>query len=112
MNTRQRCEAVRLQCFLVDDHHRRSAVTDLAGGRGGDAAVLGQQLDTRDRFERRIKANAFVDGMHFAGLGAIEASHFKRHDLVVERASLGAGDSSEEHTSELQSLMRTSYAVC
>src|SRR3546814_2631717 len=51
MNTRQRCEAVRLQCFLVDDHHRRSAVTDLAGGRGGDAAVLGQQLDTRDRFE-------------------------------------------------------------
>src|SRR3546814_10226347 len=35
----------------------------------------------------------------------------KRPEVVALRRGIGAKDSSEEHTSELQSLMRKSYAV-
>src|SRR3546814_3383999 len=35
----------------------------------------------------------------------------QRHGVGARRARSGVGDRSEEHTSELQSLMRISYAV-
>src|SRR3546814_3551476 len=34
-----------------------------------------------------------------------------QHDIIMMDEWVGAGDRSEEHTSELQSLMRISYAV-
>src|SRR3546814_1947091 len=36
---------------------------------------------------------------------------FRRYEPVPDAEAAGAGPRSEEHTSELQSLMRTSYAV-
>src|SRR3546814_8707575 len=44
----------------------------------------------------------------------VSPRHDRRVALVCRRAAAGVGDGagrSEEHTSELQSLMRTSYAV-
>src|SRR3546814_4954744 len=59
------------------------------------------------------------DGMAIVGLwiGSAGQFHEGRHDVdqmprfAHERAARLRGDRSEEHTSELQSLMRISYAV-
>src|SRR3546814_6894457 len=56
----------------------------------------------------------FATGQVFPGLAGAERHYRQWWDAfgnVVERAPLGGAWRSEEHTSELQSLMRTSYAV-
>src|SRR3546814_6760136 len=45
------------------------------------------------------------------GLGIAEAANQKAVAYAKERLQGGGSDRSEEHTSELQSLMRISYAV-
>src|SRR3546814_9579057 len=59
-------------------------------------------------------ARAVVGGDHFEH--ALEAALHRRvaqvdHQRAQRRIDFGRGDRSEEHTSELQSLMRSSYAV-
>src|SRR3546814_7989664 len=89
---------------------------------GGDARMLG-------RGDERIQAGDIVaiDVDDFLNLGIeirvlqcedqarIDDVRAVEFDAVHARASgiarLGIGDRSEEHTSELQSLMRSSYAV-
>src|SRR3546814_6359200 len=97
----------------------------VAVGPQADAVVLEHRLALRERFaQQRIgEALALVDGQGGAGqlrvlAGAVAAlgrmhavapvEHPVRQRRVAHRL---AGDRSEEHTSELQSLMRISYAV-
>src|SRR3546814_3989470 len=54
----------------------------------------------------------FIAGAHLVG-GAIDGT--AHHDPLIQRNvafEAAGGKRSEEHTSELQSLMRISYAVC
>src|SRR3546814_7002473 len=44
-------------------------------------------------------------------LGSGKSLDQRRHRFVMGIPAISAGDRSEEHTSELQSLMRSSYAV-
>src|SRR3546814_3857423 len=63
----------------------------------------------RDRIGKvRERGSAFVGGHHQIRIVAVMAHHIARmHQLAIDQV-VGR---SEEHTSELQSLMRTSYAV-
>src|SRR3546814_1056003 len=72
--------------------HRRAL--DRRGGQIGDAA---------DRLQHRRDI-----GVHVA---AIASGRKLRLPAIAADADLGRAVRSEEHTSELQSLMRTSYAV-
>src|SRR3546814_3251033 len=74
-----------------DIHHRARAV------------AVGQLADIVAENTRRND----VDGGERARRGDIEAVH----PYQVARQPKGKRDRSEEHTSELQSLMRNSYAV-
>src|SRR3546814_3837500 len=97
-----------------------------------DHDVAGLHLAAENRLDRRILAfqhdggtgefqNAFVDAHSFddaAALGEIAVQHRKAAVLAVgvgfaaDAALFTIGvERSEEHTSELQSLMRISYAV-
>src|SRR3546814_5238524 len=62
----------------------------------------------------RLHAGQLVDGVaQRVRLGLVQASagqHLDRADQVLDRIGQRAGGRSEEHTSELQSLMRISYA--
>src|SRR3546814_4326762 len=70
------------------EHHRRRAP---AGGRGASAAVTG--------IRRRLCGTA----------GCLCRAHRAKYRRAIEPDE--RAQRSEEHTSELQSLMRTSYAV-
>src|SRR3546814_4861340 len=82
---------------------------------GGERPALGFGVPVgAGRGERRLEAAAPEVLQHGEGHHALEHRHldllaFAGGELVIE----GGGDavSSEEHTSELQSLMRISYAV-
>src|SRR3546814_4199574 len=80
-------------CLFLDHDLR------VAGDPGGEIG------GKRDRFVKRV------------GMKALGAAKHRRHrfdrgaDDVVVRVLLGQRHRSEEHTSELQSLMRISYAV-
>src|SRR3546814_1435406 len=83
----------------------------LVGAGGDDAGV--ERVDEVGRFRRRAGGD-LEDGLQpvlaVAGvdpLGAVAGEEV----LVEHQARLGLEDRSEEHTSELQSLMRISYAV-
>src|SRR3546814_3943639 len=54
-----------------------------------------------------IEANRLTNAAHIAPIGADAAPARGKPDILVP----GVDDRSEEHTSELQSLMRSSYAV-
>src|SRR3546814_9807789 len=76
------------------------------GGQAGPGGVVGVGVE-------RV---AFVPGLAKArlGVGAELEQALEDGDLVVDVAALllqAGGDRSEEQTSELQSLMRNSYAV-
>src|SRR3546814_4508559 len=84
-----------------------------------DAGALGRRvLGRRDHLHRAVlesdgeaEAAIFAIGRHHQ---ALEASFIEIGAVRIEageHAVDGAPDRSEEHTSELQSLMRTSYAV-
>src|SRR3546814_5622516 len=66
-------------------------------------AVVERRLDPARLRRVRDKVDPFGP---FVGIVEVER---RRDDLVANRED--AEDRSEEHTSELQSLMRTSYAV-
>ncbi len=90
-DARQRLHAQRLEPVLVDDHHARGAVADLAGGRRRQLAAFGiDQLHALHAFQRHIEADAFVDGVHLRL--AVGGGDFQRQDLVLEGAGLGRGD--------------------
>src|SRR3546814_3718326 len=78
--------------------------SDLHGvQRGALAQVVGHHPDGQAMLHRRIAADAAdVDGVLAGALG-------RRHVAIA--GPVVDHDRSEEHTSELQSLMRISYAV-
>src|SRR3546814_7443120 len=76
------------------DHHRR---------RGGGCAHHRQFGQGTEGARRRTRQGVQGAEIQEAGLS--------RHDLPRLEADEDAADRSEEHTSELQSLMRISYAV-
>src|SRR3546814_5485960 len=105
---------------LVDEHVDRAELRlDLvegAGDRFGFAHVAGD----RDRLGAD-RAHRGESGFEMVGLAAkdrdlrAQPGELDRHALAEPGAAAGYRDHlsvrSEEHTSELQSLMRTSYAV-
>src|SRR3546814_2834653 len=101
--------------------HQLRVVLDGLGHRAEDDALLGQLLAERgadrDRVEHRVHGHAGELGafMQRNTELVVGVEQLLRHfvERLVLRA-LGRGviaDRSEEHTSELQSLMRNSYAV-
>src|SRR3546814_8247576 len=83
---------------IEDDVDRLDAVAD----RDRDLARLGLEVEQRDVGIARESAAVVPVGTVALGVVA-------HGDGIGAR--LGHGDRSEEHTSELQSLMRSSYAV-
>src|SRR3546814_10713372 len=82
-----------------------------AAGIGGEPVFLEAASGVvAGRFEHHVDAPAQVARDRTAV--ALQAGHHLDLALAVEHAALGRGPQrSEEHTSELQSLMRISYAV-
>src|SRR3546814_12392410 len=95
------------QCHLLvgDDHHRFQIAQIFIG-----APVLGEF----DRGAEKLAVVAFELGLEpleqGEGIGG-RAGKAADHAAVVQAAHLLCVGRSEEHTSELQSLMRSSYAV-
>src|SRR3546814_839530 len=89
---------------IVDAEHRQRHPVGVVVVEHLELAISGDRGD-------RLAAKFGVDlDRRAAGLLMIEIVAVDRH-LAVERAELLIGERSEEHTSELQSLMRLSYAV-
>src|SRR3546814_3119339 len=92
---------------------------DEAAGKGGEATVgIFAVLDPRDHAGQRLRGlrggdDQLVGVVPDLGVGGEAVLH--RFDVArfdrVEEALRHVADRSEEHTSELQSLMRISYAV-
>src|SRR3546814_3672726 len=123
------------RCALVTGVQTCALPILLGGGRGEGAADLADQralgpqaaglveevthlgrhvAETRRRAEDdRVIARQLVDRGDRRLLVELHAGllgHFARHQFrYAPEGHLGAGNRSEEHTSELQSLMRTSY---
>src|SRR3546814_1311819 len=83
-----------------------------------DQEGQGDEEDRDDQHERRDRIDLWgdADADHAEDIdrqrGSAGAGHEVGNDEVVERDDEGQhGARSEEHTSELQSLMRISYAV-
>src|SRR3546814_2630372 len=85
---------------------------------GGRAAGRRQEVDSQgdetlqrhapdDVLDVRVEAAVLVDDQHRRQPAHVAGG--ARH--VARQLAMGAGERSEEHTSELQSLMRISYAV-
>src|SRR3546814_7563917 len=84
-----------------------AAESDAQPGRHRRAVVLGDDLDDLERLDRHRRVDPFeIGGDPFVAGKAAAPRHRVAGAL---RAPLDIR--SEEHTSELQSLMRTSYAV-
>src|SRR3546814_2795198 len=81
---------------------RRDRQADAAGEEAGAAQLLGGVLPAAP--------GGRLDG-ELVRAGEALLLGEDRQALGVERGGKGLGDRSEEHTSELQSLMRISYAV-
>src|SRR3546814_6484968 len=64
-----------------------------------------EKLDYRNRFIEAVLGGVSAGVIGLDGDGRIDLANRKAGDFLDERTR------SEEHTSELQSLMRTSYAV-
>src|SRR3546814_9811737 len=92
--------------------------TDVAGMATHSAASIRLQSEAPEQFLRRVPSghpffNRDLPDMH-AGVGRAVGGGSKSRIALVWRtavAGLCIGARSEEHTSELQSLMRISYAV-
>src|SRR3546814_1356328 len=95
----------------------------LAFGQAGAEQVIGDALaEVLD--DLRLRETVIEVGLDFnVGIGgsrlnavqrqklALARALLKRPDLLVANEAISVLDRSEEHTSELQSLMRISYAV-
>src|SRR3546814_10637089 len=91
--------------------HRRQIIhgvegCDLISPHIGHIQFPGDELDHRDR-KPALSAGFRAD----LALGKIKQSHNRRGLTTLRIARHQFPSRSEEHTSELQSLMRTSYAV-
>src|SRR3546814_3760157 len=114
--TDRRASATRAGRYVVwsaADHtvSRRVWQTAPAPGRH-DVGPAQERVETgRDAGMSRLSGIALLDSLSEEELAEFERQcRWQRHrkgDQIVERA----GERSEEHTSELQSLMRISYAV-
>src|SRR3546814_3875962 len=107
--------AHQLQVAVVGGDHQRAA--GFAHGRvhGAD-----RDVNRLRRLDRRLQVAAVADhvGIGDVAHDQVEAARADRLDqlrgqlrAVHLRLQVVGGDKSEEHTSELQSLMRNSYAV-
>src|SRR3546814_9216562 len=85
---------------------RRARGENLAAGLGDADAMLELR---RERAVARHRGPAVVEHLHRIFAGVDHRLDREEHARLEFRA--GAGARSEEHTSELQSLMRISYAV-
>src|SRR3546814_6062020 len=85
------------------DLHRRPWPGGGTGTRAQEGGADGRPADLHRRSARRVHPRLCFpdDARQCAVRGAVPARHLDR----------AAADRSEEHTSELQSLMRISYAV-
>src|SRR3546814_3097466 len=81
-------------------------------GHAVDERVVAACARDRRAVERRLLALTALGGIAAARMEQATARPIElaRHDAGDRRQALG-GSRSEEHTSELQSLMRISYAV-
>src|SRR3546814_8135972 len=96
----------RAPCARRPRHH-------LGGGAARRAAVAGAPLPRRFR-GRQPRADLAVPAAAGAGGAGQGAGALADHRPAADRGGAAAGGAlprSEEHTSELQSLMRISYAV-
>src|SRR3546814_4469592 len=93
---------------LVSGHRPDDTAQDRAG-RVGDVLAAGNGLDARDRAAVGADAAAVGRGAAVAAAVAGRGGAACSREGCGERG--GAKQRSEEHTSELQSLMRISYAV-
>src|SRR3546814_8764764 len=83
---------------------------DMAGGTGHRALARPlQRLPVRLRQIKEPRACRRIHLKHFLSIGRNEAN--PRHGRLMQPLSVVAQSRSEEHTSELKSLMRLSYAV-
>src|SRR3546814_10633535 len=87
--------------------------SDLGGEHAGDAGRLrGLAHDRVGGLQHAVHLGAVeVAQLQLEAAGAADAGHRRRRSRAVARPAAALGGRSEEHTSELQSLMRTSYAV-
>src|SRR3546814_6602743 len=69
-----------------------------------------ETFDTDDFDDDRVSWKAFA-GYRFTPIFSVEGQYIDFGDAVNNSARVEADGRSEEHTSELQSLMRNSYAV-
>src|SRR3546814_8380481 len=100
------CSSDRALDVAGDDERRRAVDLDPWRRKPG--------VQDRKRRIARLRRGPLTPGIAIAGgqrelVGHVEGG--LRIDGAVRRAALAKGDRSEEHTSELQSLMRISYAV-
>src|SRR3546814_9539507 len=79
--------------------------TTLFRSKEGDHVEAGQALVRLDADRARLQA-----AQSAAQVRKLEANYTRAKQLAAQQM-VSANDRSEEHTSELQSLMRTSYAV-
>src|SRR3546814_5560091 len=116
---------VRYSRSAIADGRRLHVVEGLLAGRRragiGDGALQGRQMrpecGMRDRLHVPEMPDQLAAESREFGAAAATATELRRHHRLAERPvqrvdqQPGAPVRSEEHTSELQSLMRTSYAV-
>src|SRR3546814_9010200 len=87
----------------------RSTLTDTLSPYTTLCRSVGEGEALRRRQDRQILGD--VDAQHVAAKQTAVEQADLAQDLDLAHAPIGAQHRSEEHTSELQSLMRISYAV-
>src|SRR3546814_4188297 len=90
----------------VDELGQRRAMAEKMGGEEKVARQHG-----RGKMDARARLNAIVDTGSFREIGKIAGRGRYGEDGELEDLAASNFIRSEEHTSELQSLMRISYAV-
>src|SRR3546814_8234691 len=90
------------QCLLQPGGHRAVGRARLGAARG---------MVVRDDHRRGIRRQGRLHHFAWMYLGAVDRSAEQLDELQHAMARVQQDRRSEEHTSELQSLMRNSYAV-
>src|SRR3546814_8934756 len=79
----------------------------------GDANLVTAEIESLDNGEALVRIGAVSRRLPARGLdlGAVQVAIRPEAIRIARNGAAGAFERSEEHTSELQSLMRISYAV-
>src|SRR3546814_2039696 len=94
--------------FLLVDIDNQALINDAFGFENGDGAIVG----LGERLDRLAGAGDVIGRVEGDAFGILlEKAGEARVRQLAERIIRSLADRSEEHTSELQSLMRISYAV-